>query len=98
MLNLRPDYTLDDIRSWNDDLLSMACDSLLEEMLSCCDVNKGGMVDYRVSLCLSFFYKFFLFVQTEADIRTISDDEKSVLEVLKFYNCLPLILFSTGTS
>ena len=71
-------------RSWNDDLLSVACDSLVEEILSCCDVNEGGMVDYRVSLCLSFFYKFFLFVQAKGDIRIISDDEKSALEVPKF--------------
>ena len=89
---MRSNYSPGDIiRSWNDDLLSVACDSLVEEILSCCEVNEGGMVDYRVSLCLSFFYKFFLFVQAKAGIRIISDDEKSALEVLKFH-MLSLVL------
>ncbi|KAI2654484.1 Aldehyde oxidase 1 [Labeo rohita] len=49
-------------RQWNEELLEEACTSLAEEMILSPSAP-GGMVTYRRTLTISFFYKFFLTVQ-----------------------------------
>ncbi|XP_073682885.1 xanthine dehydrogenase/oxidase isoform X1 [Garra rufa] len=49
-------------RQWNKELLEEACASLAEEMILSPSAP-GGMVTYRRTLTISFFYKFFLTVQ-----------------------------------
>ena len=58
-------------RELNDDLLSVVCQSLTEEFTI---PSEGGMVDYRMNLCLSFFYKFYL--QVLSSLRTCSVPER----------------------
>ena len=49
-------------RNWDDDLVQEACD-LLEKELSLPPGVPGGMETYRNTLCVSFFFKFYLTVQ-----------------------------------
>ncbi|XP_078085384.1 aldehyde oxidase 1-like isoform X2 [Mustelus asterias] len=46
-------------RSWDEDLLSQACELLLEE-ISLPNSAPGGSVEFRRTLTISFFYKFYL--------------------------------------
>lgn len=46
---------------WNEQTLNFAFDSLTRELELDASVP-GGMADYRKSLCLSLFYKFFVYV------------------------------------
>ncbi|XP_063822615.1 xanthine dehydrogenase-like isoform X2 [Ostrinia nubilalis] len=46
---------------WDDKLLEVVYDSLTKEMELGISVP-GGMADYRKSLCLSLFYRYYLFV------------------------------------
>nr|XP_033794956.1 xanthine dehydrogenase/oxidase [Geotrypetes seraphini] len=48
-------------REWNEQLLQKACLLLAEEM-SLCPEAPGGMVEFRHTLTLSFFFKFYLTV------------------------------------
>ncbi|XP_034034746.1 xanthine dehydrogenase/oxidase [Thalassophryne amazonica] len=48
-------------RRWDEELLQQACSSLAEEM-TLDPSAPGGMVTYRRTLTLSFFYKFYLTV------------------------------------
>ena len=41
----------------------------------------GGMPDYRLSLALSFFYKFYLFVSEQCNPGSLSLTELSATEV-----------------
>ena len=58
----------------------LVCQSLSEELVLPPNAE-GGMVDYRMSLCLSFFYKFYLQVQSCLDPSKVSDREISGTKV-----------------
>ena len=81
-------------REWNDDLLSTVCKSLCEEMALPPDVE-GGMAQYRLSLCLSFFYKFFLFVQNQI---TANGASGKGMDALKVFSVMPLDILNRGGS
>ena len=49
-------------RLWDDSLLEDGI-RLLKEDLPLSDSAPGGMISYRKTLTISFFYKFFLFVK-----------------------------------
>ena len=49
-------------RKWDDDVVQEACD-LLGKELSLPPGVPGGMETYRNTLCVSFFFKFYLTVQ-----------------------------------
>ena len=70
-------------REWNKDLMNLVSQSLSEELLSLPpNINdEGGMIDYRLSLCLSFFYKFYLQVLSNLSPSDIIVQESSVLQV-----------------
>ncbi|KAI0235303.1 Xanthine dehydrogenase/oxidase [Lamellibrachia satsuma] len=53
-------------RKWEGDLVPEACDLLAKE-LSIPPGVRGGMESYRNTLSLSFFFKFYLTVQTKRD-------------------------------
>ena len=84
---------------WNDDLLSTACKTLSQEFLLPTNIT-GGMAEYRQSLCLSFFYKFFLLVRSLSMPSCLLEREASALTVcLKQYYCMyaptPSLPYST---
>ncbi|KAL9237148.1 hypothetical protein vseg_011734 [Gypsophila vaccaria] len=56
-------------KSWNKDLLDGAL-KVLEEDVVLKEDAPGGMVDFRRSLTLSFFFKFFLWVCEKMDVRS----------------------------
>lgn len=56
-------------KSWNKELLCRALKVLEEDILMKEDAP-GGMVEFRKSLTLSFFFKFFLWVSQELDVKT----------------------------
>ncbi|XP_067420930.1 xanthine dehydrogenase/oxidase isoform X2 [Emydura macquarii macquarii] len=55
-------------REWNDNLLQEACRLLAEEM-KLPPSAPGGMVDFRLTLTLSFFFKFFLLVLQKLNMK-----------------------------
>ncbi|CAN2388442.1 acting on CH or CH2 groups [Pristimantis euphronides] len=67
-------------REWNDHLLQEACRLLAKEM-SLSPSAPGGMVEFRQTLTLSFFFKFYLTVlkKLEADLRGNSNFHGPVL-------------------
>lgn len=56
-------------KTWNKELLNGALD-ILEKDISLHENAPGGMVEFRKSLTLSFFFKFFLWVSREVDVKT----------------------------
>ncbi|KAK9665710.1 hypothetical protein RND81_14G130200 [Saponaria officinalis] len=56
-------------KSWNKDLLNGSL-KVLEEDVVIKEDAPGGMVDFRRSLTLSFFFKFFLWVCENMDVRS----------------------------
>lgn len=54
-------HTLPSSRSWNEELLQDVCAGLAEE-LHLAPNAPGGMVEFRRTLTLSFFFKFYLTV------------------------------------
>ncbi|XP_057550892.1 xanthine dehydrogenase 1-like [Amaranthus tricolor] len=56
-------------KTWNNELLKGALD-ILENDISLDKDAPGGMVEFRKSLTLSFFFKFFLWVSREVSIKT----------------------------
>lgn len=74
------------IRPFNNDTLSICCSSLTEELLLEPSVP-GGMPDYRMSLGLSFFYKFYLAVANEIAAGTIPTNELPAIEVYTNTSC-----------
>lgn len=56
-------------KNWNKELLGGALKFLEEDILLKKDAP-GGMVEFRKSLTLSFFFKFFLWVSRELDVKT----------------------------
>ena len=67
-------------RKWTSDLSPFVCESLARELALPSNVEEG-MADYRLTLCLSFFYKFFLNVLREVSPDSIPKKEASVLTV-----------------
>lgn len=66
-------YSLKNLQ-WNEQTLNFAFDSLTRELELDASVP-GGMADYRKSLCLSLFYKFFVYVsQTMNNKLNIAND------------------------
>uniref|UniRef100_A0A8C8SUX6 Xanthine dehydrogenase/oxidase n=1 Tax=Pelusios castaneus TaxID=367368 RepID=A0A8C8SUX6_9SAUR len=55
-------------REWNENLLQDACRLLAEEM-KLSPSAPGGMVDFRLTLTLSFFFKFFLVVLQKLNVQ-----------------------------
>lgn len=53
---------------WNEETLNFAFDSLTQELELDSSVP-GGMADYRKCLCLSLFYKFFVYVSQTMKIK-----------------------------
>ena len=64
-------------------MLTAACNSLAEE-LAIPYGAPGGMPVYRLSLTLSFFYKFYLLVSSQMDSSRLPDCCKTAFEV----NCI----------
>lgn len=65
-------------RVWNSTLLNDVYKNLLSELSFQPDIE-GGTISYRLCLCLSFFYKFYLKVQMELGL--IQTNEQSALKV-----------------
>ena len=65
-------------RVWNGSLLNDVYKNLLSELSFQPDIE-GGTISYRLCLCLSFFFKFYLKVQMELGL--IQTNEKSALKV-----------------
>ncbi|XP_020797493.1 aldehyde oxidase 5 [Boleophthalmus pectinirostris] len=57
---------------WGEELLSKACSSLTEEIRVPASIP-GGKAEYRKTLVLSFFYKFYMYVTEEMRKRGVSD-------------------------
>ncbi len=68
------------LSKWNNDLFSTACTVLSKELALPLNITEG-MAEYRLTLCLSFFYKFYLKVPQEIDPKSIPLNEMSVLKV-----------------
>ncbi|KAL9261556.1 Xanthine dehydrogenase 1-like protein [Drosera capensis] len=60
-------------KSWNKELLDSAL-GVLENDISLKENAPGGMVEFRKSLTLSFFFKFFLWVSQQMDGKTSFTD------------------------
>lgn len=56
-----PSYDLFSGRFWNEELLQDVCAGLAEELQLAPDAP-GGMIEFRRTLTLSFFFKFYLTV------------------------------------
>ena len=67
-------------RKWNEELLLTATASLASELSLKPDVP-GGMPDYRISLALSFFYKYYLKVLSSRDPSSVPQTHLSAYEV-----------------
>lgn len=67
-------------RKWNDDLLQLSLNGLTDELVLEPRVP-GGMPDYRLSLALSFFYKFYLTVLQCYAPQLVPQQEISALKV-----------------
>ena len=76
-------YSLD-YRKWDDQLLQFALNSLTDELVLDPTVP-GGMPDYRLSLALSFFYKFYLSVLQQYNPEMIPPSQASATKVIIFY-------------
>ncbi|XP_070199819.1 xanthine dehydrogenase/oxidase-like [Littorina saxatilis] len=63
-------------RKWNEELLSLACQTLAED-LPLSDEAPGGMIQYRRSLTVSFFFKCYM------DILQRLHKQNQALDVLK---------------
>ena len=61
-------------------MLAAACNSLAEE-LAIPYGAPGGMSVYRLSLTLSFFYKFYLLVCSQLDSSQLPDYCRTAVEV-----------------
>ena len=63
--------------------MELVSQSLSEELLFLSPniTDEGGMIDYRLSLCLSFFYKFYLQVLSNLSPSDIIDQERSATQV-----------------
>ncbi|XP_048480655.1 xanthine dehydrogenase [Plutella xylostella] len=64
-------------KSWNQELLKLVFDSLTEELLLHESVP-GGMAQYRKSLCLSLFFKFFTYVEESSKENFVHTNINSV--------------------
>ncbi|XP_028281008.1 aldehyde oxidase 5 isoform X2 [Parambassis ranga] len=59
-------------RSWGQDLLSEAC-GLLKDDVDVSKVIHGGRAEYRKTLAISFFFKFYMHVVLEISERGVAD-------------------------
>ncbi|XP_072306445.1 aldehyde oxidase 5 [Eucyclogobius newberryi] len=78
-------------RSWGEELLSEACSALTEEVRVPASVP-GGQAEYRKTLALSFFYKFYLYVMEEMRARGVSGarvPEEHLSALTPFRNQVP---------
>jgi xanthine dehydrogenase/oxidase len=70
-------------RSWNEELLQDVCAGLAEELHLAPDAP-GGMVEFRRTLTLSFFFKFYLTVLQKlgrADLEGVSVEQSQAQSV-----------------
>lgn len=72
-------------RTWNQETLNMALESLSEEM-QLSESAPGGMVPFRKSLTLSFFFRFFLTISEQLHIKIKQEDKSALVE---FHNETP---------
>uniref|UniRef100_A0A803TZB0 Xanthine dehydrogenase n=1 Tax=Anolis carolinensis TaxID=28377 RepID=A0A803TZB0_ANOCA len=68
-------------RKWKEDLLQEACHMLASEM-NLSPSAPGGMVDFRRTLVLSFFFKFYLTVLQKLNIELNAPKYHDVLKTL----------------
>ncbi|XP_043934178.1 aldehyde oxidase 3-like [Protopterus annectens] len=61
-------------RTWDEDMLSTACRLILDE-ISLPATAPGGMVEFRRTLIISFFFKFYLQVLQELKQMGVPDDK-----------------------
>uniref|UniRef100_A0A0N5B9E6 xanthine dehydrogenase n=1 Tax=Strongyloides papillosus TaxID=174720 RepID=A0A0N5B9E6_STREA len=59
-------------KEWNDKIKEIASEELIKEFMLPCNVP-GGMARYRMSLTLSFFFKFYVYVSSKIDHNTFQD-------------------------
>ena len=67
-------------RVWGEEMFATACNSLAEEMAIPYGAP-GGMPVYRLSLSLSFFYKFYLLVCSKLDPALLDCTYHTAIEV-----------------
>lgn len=76
---------------WNEHTLQFVFDILTRELELDASVP-GGMADYRKSLCLSLFYKFFDYVlQTTSNKLNKTNDYNDTDEQMSAVHCLPTL-------
>ena len=76
-------------RKWDDDLLQLSLNSLTDELVLDPTVP-GGMPDYRLSLALSFFYKFYLTVLQQCTPQLVPPQETSAIKASAYLILLNL--------
>ncbi|KAG8432674.1 hypothetical protein GDO86_017063 [Hymenochirus boettgeri] len=83
-------------KHWDDHMLSEACRLIVDE-ISLPPSAPGGMVEYRRTLTLSFFFKFYLEVlqrlnhmeSHNSDISALNEFEKTYCENIQAYQNVP---------
>ncbi|CAG9785631.1 unnamed protein product [Diatraea saccharalis] len=75
-------------QKWNENMLHELFCSLTQELNLDISVP-GGMADYRKSLCLSFFYRFYSYV---LDSISKADGNSLTLEILSAINGIPKMI------
>ena len=86
-------YCLSVDRLWDDSLLEDGI-RLLKEDLPLSDSAPGGMISYRKTLTISFFYKFFLFVKQKISSvhRHLSKDgDIQVCNITRSLHCVAVL-------
>lgn len=72
---------------WDQEMLNLAFESLTNELQL--DISApGGMADYRKSLCLSLFFRFYLYVlqlRKSHGVKEIKDTDLSGVEEIPIY-------------
>nr|GMD12939.1 xanthine dehydrogenase 1-like isoform X1 [Ipomoea batatas]GMD16352.1 xanthine dehydrogenase 1-like isoform X1 [Ipomoea batatas] len=72
-------------KSWNKELLQGALEPLKEEIVLM-ENAPGGMVEFRKSLTLSFFFKFFLWVCHQMSGEIVEKVQSSYLSAIEPFN------------
>lgn len=75
---------------WNEDLLQNVCAGLAEELKLSPDAP-GGMVDFRRTLTLSFFFKFYLTVLQKLERGNLENVSMGVGMVARYRLCAGLL-------
>ncbi|XP_068101229.1 aldehyde oxidase-like [Hyperolius riggenbachi] len=83
-------------KHWNEDMLGEACKLILDD-ISLPHSAPGGMVEYKRTLTISFFFKFYLEVQralnqldpANSDMSALKEFESSPIDHIQTYQNVP---------